>query len=219
MTSFGCSAAKGRRTWRGRCWQHWRWAPLSWKKTHLTRGHRNLPQVLTAASKHSFGPHPNVRCFSHCGPGRWPPRWGNRPRYGCWPSCCVSSSTRHSSPYLPKSSWWWGCSDASASDQGVAFVRGWCSNRVEPEKTEVYWGIPDGESRPWRCDYSPPLQHDPHSPRPFGRGSRWAVTTRATSWQCSTLGPGTLHRGHQLVFLLHTHCCSLSRAARVQPLG
>ena len=42
------------------------------------------------------------------------------------------------SPYLPKSSWW-GCSDASASDEGLAFVGGWCSNKVEPEKKEVYW--------------------------------------------------------------------------------
>ena len=42
------------------------------------------------------------------------------------------------SPYLPKSSWW-GCSDASASDDGLAFVGGWCSNKVEPDKKEVYW--------------------------------------------------------------------------------
>ena len=42
------------------------------------------------------------------------------------------------SPYLPKSSWW-GCSDASASDEGLAFVGGWCSNKVEPERKEVYW--------------------------------------------------------------------------------
>ena len=42
------------------------------------------------------------------------------------------------SPYLPKSSWW-GCSDASASDDGLAFVGGWCSNTVEPDKKEVYW--------------------------------------------------------------------------------
>ena len=39
------------------------------------------------------------------------------------------------SPYLPKSSWW-GCSDASASDEGLAFVGGWCSNKVEPEKKD-----------------------------------------------------------------------------------
>ena len=42
------------------------------------------------------------------------------------------------SPYLPKSSWW-GCSNASASDEGLAFVGGWCANKMEPEKKEVYW--------------------------------------------------------------------------------
>ena len=42
------------------------------------------------------------------------------------------------SPYLPKSSWW-RCSDASASDEGLAFVGGWCSTKMEPEKKEVYW--------------------------------------------------------------------------------
>ena len=54
------------------------------------------------------------------------------------------------SPYLPKSSWW-GCSDASASDEGLAFVGGWCANKMEPEKKEVYWlradprgGVPVG---------------------------------------------------------------------------
>ena len=38
------------------------------------------------------------------------------------------------SPYLPKSS----CSDASASDEGLAFVGGWCANKMEPEKKDVY---------------------------------------------------------------------------------
>ena len=42
------------------------------------------------------------------------------------------------SPHLPKSSWR-GCSDASASDEGLAFVGGWWCNKVEPEKKEVYW--------------------------------------------------------------------------------
>ena len=27
----------------------------------------------------------------------------------------------------------------SASDEGLAFVGGWCSNKMEPEKKEVYW--------------------------------------------------------------------------------
>ena len=66
------------------------------------------------------------------------------------------------SPYLPKSSWW-GCSDASASDDGLAFVGGWCSNTVEPDKKEVYWfheqihveeypwGVRRGGLQLWRC--------------------------------------------------------------------
>ena len=62
------------------------------------------------------------------------------------------------SPYLPKSSWW-GCSDASASDDGLAFVGGWCSNKVEPDKKEVYWfheqihveEIQSGGLQLWRC--------------------------------------------------------------------
>ena len=40
------------------------------------------------------------------------------------------------SPFLPKSSWW-GCSDASASVQGDAYVGGWCSG--DPSKAEVFW--------------------------------------------------------------------------------
>ena len=89
--------------------------------------HPNIPQVLMAANKHilvmevlqimvegqamhskdiekALGRiHCYVRwrsrCFSHCGPGRWPPpRWGNPLRWsGCWRSCCGSSSTRPSS--------------------------------------------------------------------------------------------------------------------------
>ena len=79
------------------------------------------------------------RCFSHCGPGKWPPpRWGNPLRWsGCWRSCFNTPFVQYS-PYLPKSSWW-GCSDASASDEGLAFVGGWCANKMEPEKKEVYW--------------------------------------------------------------------------------
>ena len=43
------------------------------------------------------------RCSSHFGHGRWPPpRWGNPPRWsGCWRSCCGSSSTRLSSSTPP----------------------------------------------------------------------------------------------------------------------
>ena len=44
------------------------------------------------------------------------------------------------SPYLPKSSWW-GCSDASASDEGLAFVGGWCSNKMET------WAFKNGDQK------------------------------------------------------------------------
>ena len=99
------------------------------------------------------------------------------------------------SPYLPKSSWW-GCSDASASDEGLAFVGGWCSNKVEPEKKEVYWFHEQihVEECPWAfkngdlkrriaalemlgtlflCNMI--LTHQ----GPPGSDSRWAVTIRA----------------------------------------
>ena len=42
------------------------------------------------------------------------------------------------SPYLPKSEWW-GCSDASASDHGDAYIGGWISIKKNPMKSEVYW--------------------------------------------------------------------------------
>ena len=81
--------------------------------------HPNIPQVLMAANKHilvmevlqtmvegqamhskdiekalgriqwATAARWRSRCFSHFGPGRWPP-WGNPPRWsGCWRSCCV----------------------------------------------------------------------------------------------------------------------------------
>ena len=62
--------------------------------------------------------------------GETPPRWSR-----CWRAAVPFVQY---SPYLPKSSWW-GCSDASASDEGLAFVGGWCANKVEPKKKEVYW--------------------------------------------------------------------------------
>ena len=40
--------------------------------------------------------------------------------------------------YLPKSPWW-GCSDASASRTGEAYVRGWCSASPNPTKDTVLW--------------------------------------------------------------------------------
>ena len=79
------------------------------------------------------------------------------------------------SPYLPKSSWW-GCSDASASDDGLAFVGGWCSNTMEPDKKEVCWFHEQihVEEYPWafkngdpkRRIAALPLSHDPHAPGP-----------------------------------------------------
>ena len=42
------------------------------------------------------------------------------------------------SPFLPKSPWW-GCSDASASKTGEAFVGGWCSTSPNPTKDQVLW--------------------------------------------------------------------------------
>ena len=58
-------------------------------------------------------------------------QWGGHRRWsGCWPSCCVSSSTRLSSS-TPLT-----CQNLLG---GAAFVGGWCSNKVEPVKAEVYW--------------------------------------------------------------------------------
>ena len=45
---------------------------------------------------------------------------------------------RHPSPFAPQSSWW-GASDASASDDGSAFVGGWLSDLPTPSKTQVLW--------------------------------------------------------------------------------
>ena len=79
-------------------------------------------------------------CWAACGlpaPFALGHRGGETPRWsGCWPSCCGSSSTRPSSstPLTCRSPL-----GASASDEGLAFVGGWCSNKVEPEKKEVYW--------------------------------------------------------------------------------
>lgn len=45
---------------------------------------------------------------------------------------------RQLSPYLPKSQWW-GCSDASASDTGEAYIGGWLSDSQLPARHSVYW--------------------------------------------------------------------------------
>ena len=42
------------------------------------------------------------------------------------------------SPFLPKSPWC-GCSDASASKTGEAYVGGWCSASPNPTKDKVLW--------------------------------------------------------------------------------
>lgn len=42
------------------------------------------------------------------------------------------------SPYLPKGKWW-GCSDASASASGQAYIGGWISDEETPSKTKVLW--------------------------------------------------------------------------------
>ena len=42
------------------------------------------------------------------------------------------------SPFLPKSPWW-GCSDASASRTGEAYVGGWCSASPNSTKDTVLW--------------------------------------------------------------------------------
>ena len=120
------------------------------------------------------------------------------------------------SPYLPKSSWW-GCSDARASDDGLAFVGGWCSNTVEPDKKEVYWfhGQIHVEEYPWAFKNGDPkrriaalemlgtlflcnmiLTHQaPRSSRVRLPGSKKPYTAAILM---------------ELVFLLHTHGCSLA---------
>ena len=45
---------------------------------------------------------------------------------------------RHPSSFAPQSSWW-GASDASASDDGSAFVGGWLSDLPTPSKNQVLW--------------------------------------------------------------------------------
>ena len=100
-------------------------------------GHREGP------GPQSNGQRPHVhRCSSHFGPGRATTTVGKPPKVVRMLAFMLrflfNTPFVQYSPYLPKSSWW-GCSDASASDDGLAFVGGWCSNTVEPDKKEVYW--------------------------------------------------------------------------------
>ena len=135
------------------------------------------------------------------------------------------------SPYLPKSSWW-GCSDASASDEGLAFVGGWCSNKVEPEKKEVYWFHEQihVEEYPWAFKNGDPkrriaalemlgtlflcnmiLTHQgPLSSRvrlPVGSDNQGNVMAMLN---LGSKKPYTAAILMELVFLLHTHGCSLA---------
>ena len=135
------------------------------------------------------------------------------------------------SPYLPKSSWW-GCSDASASDDGLAFVGGWCSNTVEPDKKEVYWFHEQihVEEYPWAFKNGDPkrriaalemlgtlflcnmiLTHQgPLSSRvrlPVGSDNQGNVMAMLN---LGSKKPYTAAILMELVFLLHTHGCSLA---------
>ena len=117
--------------------------PLSWKKTWLGFV-VHISQVLMAANKHILVMEVlQIMVEGHCGPGKWPPpRWGNPFKVVRMLAFMLrflfNTPFVQYSPYLPKSLWW-GCSDASASDEGLAFVGGWCANKMEPEKKEVYW--------------------------------------------------------------------------------
>ena len=128
------------------------------------------------------------------------------------------------SPCLPKSSWW-GCSDASASDEGLAFVGGWCSNKVEPEKKEVYWfhkqiHVENGDPKRriaalemlgtlFLCNMI--LTHQgPLSSRvrlPVGSDNQGNVMAMLN---LGSRKPYTAAILMELVFLLHTHGCSLA---------
>ena len=135
------------------------------------------------------------------------------------------------SPYLPKSSWW-GCSDASASDEGLAFVGGWCSNKMEPEKKEVYWFHEQihVEEYPWAFKNGDPkrriaalemlgtlflcnmiLTHQgPLSSRvrlPVGSDKQSNVMAMLN---LGSKKPYTAAILMELVFLLYTHGCSLA---------
>ena len=135
------------------------------------------------------------------------------------------------SPYLPKSSWW-GCSDASASDEGLAFVGGWCANEMEPEKKEVYWFHEQihVEEYPWAFKNGDPkrriaalemlgtlflcnmiLTHQGNLSSRF----RLSVGSdkQGNVMAMLNLGskkPYTAAILMELVFLLHTHGCSLA---------
>ena len=190
------------------------------------------------------GPHPMGNCCmsagevdaSDCGPGKWPPpRWGNPPKVVRMLAFMLrflfNTPFVQYSPYLPKSSWW-GCSDASASDEGLAFVGGWCSNKVEPEKKEVYWFHEQihVEEYPWAFKNGDPkrriaalemlgtlflcnmiLTHQgPLSSRvrlPVGSDNQGNVMAMLN---LGSKKPYTAAILMELVFLLHTHGCSLA---------
>ena len=60
---------------------------------------------------------------------------------------------RQASPYAPLAIWS-GASDASASDDGNAYVGGWLSNVDSPSKSEVFWFHYQitAENHPWAFD-------------------------------------------------------------------
>ena len=123
------------------------------------------------------------------------------------------------SPYLPKSSWW-GCSDASASDDGLAFVGSWCSNTVEPDKKESrsMWRSTLGLSRMAALEMLGTLflchmiltHQGPLSSRvrlPVGSDNPGNVLAMLN---LGSKKPYTAAILMELVFLLHTHGCSLA---------
>ena len=132
-------------------------------------------------------------------------------------------------PYLPKSSWR-GCSDASASDEGLAFVGGWCSNKVEPEKKEVYWFHEQihVEEYPWAFKNGDPkrriaemlgtlflcnmiLTHQgPLSSRVRLPAHKHNQGNVMAMLNLGSKKPYTAAILMELVFLLHTHGCSLA---------
>ena len=111
------------------------------------------------------------------------------------------------SPFLPKSPWW-GCSDASASRTGEAYVGGWCTDSPNPTKETRLWFhyAITADAHPWAFKDGNPqkriaalellgtllLASTWWRNRASFRdefASRLAATTRATSSACSTSLP------------------------------
>ena len=106
---------------------------------------------------------------------------------------------RHPSSFAPQSPWW-GASDASASDDGSAFVGGWLSDLPTPSKHQVgpsRTRSPKGGLQHWRClaPCSSPCFFVDAAQHPMAMYNfPWQVTTREMCMACLVSTPRRCQR-------------------------